>query len=82
MNKTMYMRRLAAKVKTNFNMFDLPPAVRRKVDTSYMSKVVLKKSVKKLSNIFGLCGNPAEWNLRLLTTALAGHRYLFHNALW
>ena len=56
MNKTMYMRRLAAKVKTNFNMFDLPWSDEEGDDrlnwTSYLVEAVLKQSVKNVIQDF------------------------------
>ena len=57
MNQTMYMRRLAAKVKTNFNMFDLPCSDEGKGDdrlnwTSYLVDAVLKQSVKNVVKDF------------------------------
>ena len=56
MNQTMYMRRLAAKVKTNFNMFDLPCSEEKGDDrlnwTSYLVEAVLKQSVKNVVKDF------------------------------
>ena len=56
MNQTMYMRRLAAKVKTNFNMFDLLCSEEKSDDrlnwTSYLVEAVLKQSVKNVVQDF------------------------------